>query len=155
MPYDPERHGPRRVVGPGFHDQVYALVRTIPAGRLATYGDIAAALGLRNVARHVGFALAALPPDRADVPWHRVVNSTGRLSVRGHGSASREQRRRHVRHRSERARDEAARRTRCAKARAALRKLQTRRRKGYSLKEAAALDAQDAQLRAERQAICR
>jgi methylated-DNA-protein-cysteine methyltransferase-like protein len=92
--YDPERHGPFRVVGPGFHERVYTVVQTIPAGRVATYGDVAACLGRRGVARQVGYALAALPPDRDDVPWHRVVGAGGRLSPRGDGGPDPEQRRR-------------------------------------------------------------
>lgn len=78
MPYSPDRHGPRRIVGPGFHAAVRALVRQVPAGNVTTYGDIAAALGRVNVARHVGWALAALP-DGSDVPWWRVVAAGGRL----------------------------------------------------------------------------
>lgn len=79
MPYDPLQHGPKRIVGPGFHDQVHQLVRTVPAGSITTYGDVAAALGSKSVARHVGYALAALP-DGNDVPWWRVVAAGGRLS---------------------------------------------------------------------------
>jgi len=80
MPYDRRVHGPRRVVGPGFHSRVYRLVRRVPPGFVTTYGDLASALGLKSAARHVGYALAALPPERDDVPWHRVVNGRGRLS---------------------------------------------------------------------------
>ena len=78
-PYDPARHGPRRIVGPGFHEQVFALVRQVPAGAVTTYGDVGAALGSKNVARHVGYAMAAVP-DGSDVPWWRVVAAGGRLS---------------------------------------------------------------------------
>lgn len=94
MPYDPERHGPRRVVGAGFHDRVYELISSVPTGHVTTYGDVAAQLGLRSAARQVGFALAALPGEREDVPWHRVVNGQGRLAVRGDGLQSSEQYRR-------------------------------------------------------------
>lgn len=79
-PYDPAQHGPRRIVGPGFHERVQAAVRRVPAGAVATYGDIASALGSKNVARHVGYALAALPEGH-DVPWWRIVGAGGRLSV--------------------------------------------------------------------------
>jgi len=78
-PYDPARHGPQRIVGPGFHEQVFALVRQVPAGAVTTYGDVGAALGSKNVARHVGYAMAAVPED-SDVPWWRVVAAGGRLS---------------------------------------------------------------------------
>jgi methylated-DNA-protein-cysteine methyltransferase-like protein len=79
----PRTNAPR-VVKPGFVADVARVVRTIPHGRVATYGDVAGALGARSVARHVGFALAALPHD-TDVPWHRVVNARGQVSARSDG----------------------------------------------------------------------
>jgi len=79
VPYDPETHGPRRAVGPGFHARVYDVVAQVPDGFVTTYGDVAEALGHRRAARQVGFALAATPDDR-DIPWHRVVNSAGKIS---------------------------------------------------------------------------
>jgi len=78
-PYDPQRHGPKRIVGPGFHEQVHKLVKTVPEGSVTTYGDIGEALGSKSVARHVGYAMAALPEEH-DVPWWRVVAAGGRLS---------------------------------------------------------------------------
>ena len=69
-----------RVVQPGFHSRVYAMVRTVPEGWLTTYGDVATALGSPRVARHVGWALAALREE--DVPWHRVINAQGRISLK-------------------------------------------------------------------------
>lgn len=71
-----------RVVSPGFHARVYAVVRQVPAGFVTTYGQVATLLGSPRVARHVGFALAALSPDHEPVPWHRVINSQGRISHR-------------------------------------------------------------------------
>lgn len=70
-----------KIVGPGFHAAVFDLVRQVPAGRVTTYGDIAGFLGSRRVARHVGFALAALTDPT--VPWHRVINAQGRISFKG------------------------------------------------------------------------
>lgn len=87
--YQPDRHGPRRIVGPGFHAQVHEVVRLIPRGFVASYGDVAQALGRRSVARHVGWALAALPAG-ADVPWWRVVDGRGRLSRPGSAAAERQ-----------------------------------------------------------------
>jgi alkylated DNA nucleotide flippase Atl1 len=92
--YDPARHGPRRVVGPGFNERVYAVLAGVPAGAVTTYGDVAARLGLRSAARQVGYALAALPDGRDDVPWHRVVNARGALARRSDGAPSGRQRRR-------------------------------------------------------------
>jgi methylated-DNA-protein-cysteine methyltransferase-like protein len=61
--------------------QIYAVVRRIPRGRVATYGQIANLAGLAGHARQVGYALHALPPETA-VPWHRVVNAQGGISRR-------------------------------------------------------------------------
>ncbi|MBL8750773.1 MAG: MGMT family protein [Planctomycetes bacterium] len=80
VPWNERMHGPRRIVGPGFHERVHALVRTVPAGAVVTYGDLARALGSPNVARHVGFAMAAVPAG-SDVPWWRVVAAGGRIAT--------------------------------------------------------------------------
>ena len=65
-----------------FYDRVYCLVRRIPKGRVVSYGMVAAALGESHRARAVGYALHLLPPD-TDVPWHRVINARGAISIRG------------------------------------------------------------------------
>jgi methylated-DNA-protein-cysteine methyltransferase-like protein len=62
-------------------ERVYRVVRRIPAGRVATYGQVAAHAGLPRAARQVGYALHALGPGSA-VPWHRVVNAKGYISGR-------------------------------------------------------------------------
>lgn len=59
---------------------IYAVVRRIPRGRVATYGQVARLAGYPRGARQVGYALAALDDPR--VPWHRVVNAEGRISPR-------------------------------------------------------------------------
>jgi methylated-DNA-protein-cysteine methyltransferase related protein len=67
-----------------WRDDVEAMVLTIPRGRVASYGDVAAALGHPLRARQVGTALSAMPVGRAGVvPWQRVVNARGFLSIRG------------------------------------------------------------------------
>jgi methylated-DNA-protein-cysteine methyltransferase-like protein len=64
-----------------FYPRVYAMVRRVPFGRVTTYGSIAFALGRPQWARQVGWALAALPDEHAsDVPAHRVILASGRLS---------------------------------------------------------------------------
>lgn len=83
-----DRDVERRVVGPGFHEDVYALVRRVPPGRVTTYGDVATVLGSPRVARHVGWALAALgraaaAPGVPAPPWHRVINGRGAISYKG------------------------------------------------------------------------
>ena len=60
---------------------IYAVIRRIPRGRVATYGQIAELAGLEGHARQVGYALHALPSG-SGVPWHRVVNSFGEVSKR-------------------------------------------------------------------------
>jgi methylated-DNA-protein-cysteine methyltransferase-like protein len=76
-----------------FYEQVYAVVRRVPPGKVTSYGRVAQMLGRPNAARAVGYALGALkdkPEDAAtgDVPWQRVVNSQGRISIRNreHGA---------------------------------------------------------------------
>ena len=71
---------------PNFYEQVYAVARRIPKGKVTSYGRIAAMLGAPNAARAVGYALRALKdrkddPDYQDVPWQRVINSQGRISI--------------------------------------------------------------------------
>ncbi|TXH76645.1 MAG: MGMT family protein [Thiothrix sp.] len=60
--------------------RIYAVVKQIPFGSVSTYGDIAKLAGLARHARLVGYSLHALP-DQTEVPWHRVVNSQGQLSL--------------------------------------------------------------------------
>lgn len=69
-----------------FYEQVYAVLRRIPAGKVTSYGRVAQMLGRPNAARAVGYALSALKDQKendtyADIPWHRVVNSKGRISI--------------------------------------------------------------------------
>ena len=61
--------------------RIYDVVRRIPKGSVATYGQVATLAGLRGHARQVGYAMAALPND-SDVPWHRVINAKGCCSPR-------------------------------------------------------------------------
>ncbi|MBV6881544.1 MGMT family protein [Epilithonimonas ginsengisoli] len=61
-----------------FKQQVYEITRLIPKGRVSTYGAVAKAVGYPNHSRHVGNAMGGCP---ADVPAHRVISSTGKLSV--------------------------------------------------------------------------
>lgn len=65
----------------GTHERIVAVVRRIPRGRIATYGQVAALAGCGRQARLVGYAMAALP-DGTRVPWHRVINAQGRVSKR-------------------------------------------------------------------------
>jgi methylated-DNA-protein-cysteine methyltransferase-like protein len=69
------------------YQRVYALVKQIPAGKVATYGQIARMVGGCS-ARMVGYAMSALRDGRdMEVPWQRVINAQGRISLHGIGSA--------------------------------------------------------------------
>lgn len=59
----------------------YRVVARIPRGRVATYGQVAALAGHPRHARQVGYALAAMPAN-LDLPWHRVINVRGEVSLR-------------------------------------------------------------------------
>ena len=64
------------------YDRIYAVVRRIPKGRVATYGQVAELAKLAGHARQVGYALHALQRDDRGVPWQRVLNAQGRPSPR-------------------------------------------------------------------------
>ena len=60
-------------------DNVYAILKTIPAGNVMTYGQVAERLGNKNLARTVGNILHD-NPDPANIPCHRVVNAKGKVA---------------------------------------------------------------------------
>lgn len=92
-------HQVQRYVSPPkreeFNQMVWALVRQIPPGKVSTYGQVAAFISppagmdikayLAFGARWVGGAMAACPED---VPWQRVINSQGKVSLRPGGGGS-------------------------------------------------------------------
>ena len=63
---------------PNFFETAYAVTRTIPPGRVMSYGQIAALAGNPRMARQVGWAMHDCPPD---VPWHRVVRRDGSIAT--------------------------------------------------------------------------
>ena len=71
-----------------FFEQVYAVIRIIPNGKVTNYGRIAEMLDAPRGARAVGYALRALKhkrndPDYEEIPWQRVVNAKGEISLPG------------------------------------------------------------------------
>ncbi len=82
----PEGTRERAGESPGRWERVWAVVRRIPPGRVATYGQVAALAGLGHQARQVGYALHALPAE-GFAPWHRVVNARGAISLPPGGGA--------------------------------------------------------------------
>ena len=83
-PPSPSR-GQRRI-----REKIYRVVAVVPRGQVATYGQIADIVDCSP--REVGYAMAALPP-ASTVPWQRVINRHGRISVRSDGQPDAEQRR--------------------------------------------------------------
>jgi methylated-DNA-protein-cysteine methyltransferase related protein len=74
-----------------YYDDVYEIVMRIPRGRVSTYGRIAALTPVPRGARGVGWALAGLDPERAQVvPWWRVINAAGRISNEYNAALQRE-----------------------------------------------------------------
>lgn len=76
MPIDPQ--------APAFFPRVYEIVRQVPSGKVTTYGDVATLVGQGCDARIVGYAMAVCPDD---VPWQRVINSQGKISLSGDSAA--------------------------------------------------------------------
>jgi methylated-DNA-protein-cysteine methyltransferase-like protein len=64
----------------GLNQHIWQVVAAIPPGRVATYGQVAQKAGLPRAARRVGYALRGLP-NSTRIPWHRVVNAQGRISL--------------------------------------------------------------------------
>ena len=71
---------------PDINHRIWQVVSLIPPGQVATYGEVAQQAGLPRGARRVGRALKGLPQDTR-IPWHRVINARGRISL-PEGSAS-------------------------------------------------------------------
>ena len=77
----PARRGAPATAREEAWQRFHAVIDSIPAGRVATYGQVAREAGLPKHARHVGASLRGLPPKSA-LPWHRVVNACGAISER-------------------------------------------------------------------------
>jgi len=78
---------------PRLYDVIYNVIRQIPEGKVATYGQISRIVG-RCSAQMIGFALAALGKQHIveDVPWQRVINAKGHISPHGYGFGTNMQR---------------------------------------------------------------
>ena len=68
-------------MGDSNYQKIWAVVRRIPRGQVATYGQVASLAGLPGHARQAGYAMHALP-EGSDVPWQRVINARGEVSPR-------------------------------------------------------------------------
>jgi len=78
-PVASRKHAPKKQT---FYAAVWQLVRKVPRGKVVTYGQVATWLGSPRAARAVGYAMFNVQD--ADVPWQRVVNFKGEISIGGH-----------------------------------------------------------------------
>ncbi|MFT4614104.1 MAG: methylated-DNA-protein-cysteine methyltransferase-like protein [Bacteroidia bacterium] len=65
---------------PNINQRIWQVVAAIPVGSVSTYGEVATRAGLPGAARRVGAALRNLP-NETRIPWHRVINASGRVSL--------------------------------------------------------------------------
>lgn len=71
----------------GFNEQVIAYVKQVPKGKVVSYGQVAAACGNPRAAREVGWALRSIDSSDISIPWWRVVNREGVISIKGNWEA--------------------------------------------------------------------
>lgn len=64
-----------------FRNAVLQVVKSVPAGRVATYGQVALLAGKPGAARQVGYILHGVRNTDYDVPWQRIINAQGRIST--------------------------------------------------------------------------
>lgn len=69
-----------------FRQRVIDIVKSVPEGKVTTYGTVALFAGAPRAARQVGAVLHGLNPDDGDVPWQRVINASGGISTYKVGS---------------------------------------------------------------------
>lgn len=89
----PTTEGAGRKLPPEFPELVFGVVRRIPKGRLASYGQVAMLAGFPGRPRQVGMVLKGLPQG-SRIPWHRVVNNLGHIPSQGRPWSALEQARR-------------------------------------------------------------
>ncbi len=74
-------------------EAIYLALMSIPAGKVITYGQLAALAGLPGAARLAGTVLCGLP-ENTELPWHRVINAQGKISLPTDSAAYRKQQQR-------------------------------------------------------------
>ncbi len=73
-----------------FKDKVIIFIKKIPRGRVVSYGQVAAACGSPRAARQVGGILRSLDISAKGIPWWRVLNNKGIISIKGNWTATKE-----------------------------------------------------------------
>ena len=74
-------------------EAIYLALMSVPAGKVITYGQLASLAGLPGAARLAGTVLCGLP-EKTELPWHRVINAQGKISLPEDSPGYREQKRR-------------------------------------------------------------
>ncbi len=74
-------------------ESIWQVVHMIPSGKVATYGQVATLAGLTQAARFAGTALKGLPA-HTRIPWHRVINAQGKISLPKSSASYQEQKQR-------------------------------------------------------------
>ncbi len=73
-----------------FKAQVLAFIKLVPKGKVVSYGQVAAAAGSPLAARQVGTVLRGIDPSQNNIPWWRVINNQGEISIKGNWTATKE-----------------------------------------------------------------
>lgn len=81
---------PARTTSATNREAIYLALMSIPAGKVITYGQLAALAGLPGAARLAGTVLCGLP-ENTDLPWHRVINAQGKISLSPESAAYKKQ----------------------------------------------------------------
>ena len=73
-----------------FKQRVINFIKKVPKGKVVSYGQVASAAGSPRAARQVGAILRALDPSQGKIPWWRVLNNKGIISIKGNWTATKE-----------------------------------------------------------------
>ena len=73
-----------------FRDVVIEFIKTVPKGKVVSYGQVALACGKPTGAREVGRVLRIIDATSETIPWWRVVNAKGEISIKGNWTATKE-----------------------------------------------------------------
>jgi methylated-DNA-protein-cysteine methyltransferase-like protein len=73
-----------------FKQRVLGYIAKVPKGKVVSYGQVAAAAGSPRAARQVGAILRGIDPIEGEIPWWRVINNQGFISIKGNWTAGKE-----------------------------------------------------------------
>ncbi len=73
-----------------FREQVINFIKKVPRGKVISYGQVAAACGKPNGAREVGRILRSIDSSAISIPWWRVINNRGEISIKANWTATKQ-----------------------------------------------------------------